>query len=92
MCICKARGKLSKDCKVTCFIETILQILTPVYREGGEIERSAWSHFEAIFFVNVLLKYLAYVKRLVGSARIAKLLVSWRPFFNFIDTVLLTPI
>jgi hypothetical protein len=67
---------LSKDCKVTCFIETVLQLLTPIYREGEEIERRTWSHFEAIVFMYTLSIYRAYVKPVVCSARIAKLLVS----------------
>jgi hypothetical protein len=76
------------------FIDTVLQLLTPINREGEEIERRTWSHFEACVFMYVLLKYRAYVKPVVCSARIAKLLVSYIPFFNFIDTVLqlLTPI
>jgi hypothetical protein len=67
---------LSKDFKVTCFIDTVLQLLTPIYREGKEIERPTWSHFEAFVFMYMLFKYRAYVKPVVCSARIAKLLVS----------------
>ena len=78
---------LSKDCKITCFIDTVHQLLTPIYREGERIERRTWSHSEAFVSMYVLRKYRAYVKFVVCSARIAKLLV-------FIDTVLqlLTPI
>ena len=68
---------LSNDSAVTCFIETVLQLLTPIYNEGEEIERRTWSHFEAFVLVYVFfIKYLAYVKPFVCSARIAKLLVS----------------
>ena len=67
---------LSKDCKITCFIDTVLQLLTPIDREGEEIERRTWSHFEAFVSMYVSLKYRAYVKPVVCSARIAKLLVS----------------
>ena len=67
---------LSKDCKVTCLIDTVLHVLTPIYREGEEIERRTWSHSEAFVFLYVLLKYSAYVKPVVCSARIVKLLVS----------------
>ncbi len=67
---------LSKDCKVTCFIDTVLQLLTPFYREGEEIERRTWSHFEAFVFMYVSRKYRAYVKPVVCKERIAKLLVS----------------
>ena len=65
---------LSKDCKVTCFIEPVLQLLTPIYKEGEEIERRTWSHFEAFVFMYVLLKNRAYVKPVVCSARIANYL------------------
>jgi hypothetical protein len=82
-CVCKARGSLSKDCKVTCFIYTVFQLLTPIYREGEEIERRSWSHFEAFVVIYMLLKYRAYVKLVVGLARIAKLLVLYTQFFNF---------
>ena len=67
---------LSKVCKVTCFIDTVLQLLTPIYRESEEIESCTWSHFEAFVPMYVLLKNRAYVKPVVCSARIAKLLVS----------------
>ena len=67
---------LSKDWKVTCLIDTVLQLLTPIYREGEEIESRTWSHFEAFVYMYVLLEYRAYVKPVVCSARIAKLLVS----------------
>ncbi len=33
------------------FIETVLQLLTPIYKEGEEIERPTWSHFEALVLV-----------------------------------------
>ena len=79
---------LSKDYKVTCFIHTVLQLLKPIYREGEEIERCTWSHFEAFVFMYMHLEYRVVVKPVVSSARIAKLLVSYRPLFNFIDTVL----
>jgi hypothetical protein len=65
------------------FIDTVLQLLTPIYREGEEIEGRTWSHFEALVSLYVLLKHRAYVKPVVCSARIAKLLVSYKPFFNF---------
>jgi hypothetical protein len=65
------------------FIDTVLQLLTPIYREGEEIERRIWSHFESFVFMYVLLKYRVNVKPLVFSGRIAKLLVSYKPFFNF---------
>ena len=58
---------LSKDCKVTCFIETVLQLLSPFYIEGEEIERRIWSHFEAYVPMYVFLKYRAYVKPLVAQ-------------------------
>jgi hypothetical protein len=67
---------LSKDCQITCFIDTVLQFLTPIYREGEEIERRTWSPFETFVPMYVLLKYRAYVKPVVCSASIAKLLVS----------------
>ena len=67
---------LSKDCKITCFIDTVLQLLTLIYREGEEIESCTWFHFEAFVPMYVLLKYHAYVKPVVWRARIAKLLVS----------------
>ena len=85
---------LIKDCIITCFIDTVLQLLTTIYREGEEIESCTWSHFEAFVLMYLLLKCRTYVKPVVCSARIAKLHVSYRLFSIIIDTVLqlLTPI
>ncbi len=33
------------------FIETVLQILTPIYKESEEIEGRTLSHFEALVLV-----------------------------------------
>jgi hypothetical protein len=77
------RGRRSKDCKVTCFIYTVFKLLTPIYREGEEIERRSWSHFLAYVVIYMLLKYRAYAKPVVASARIAKLLVLYTQFSNF---------
>ncbi len=65
------------------FIDTVLQLLTPIYNEGEEIEGRIWSHFEALVLVYILLKYRAYVKPVVCSASIAMFHVSKTPFFNF---------
>ena len=63
------------EAKVTCLIDTFFQLLTPIYREGEEIERRTWSQFEAFVFMYVLFKYRAYVKPVVRTERIARLLV-----------------
>ncbi len=65
------------------FIDTVLRFLTPIYNEGEEIEGRILSHFEALVLVYILLKYRAYVKPVVSSARIAKFHVSKTSFFNF---------
>ena len=58
------------------FIDTVLLLLTQINKECEEIEQRTWSQFEAFVLVYVPLKYRAYVKPVVCSARIAKLHVS----------------